>query len=325
MNGVSGVETGEPLTIFIIAGEPSGDAIGARLMAALEARTAGAVRFVGVGGERMAGEGLASIFPMSDISLFGAAEVLPKAPLIFRRIRQTVAAIRDHRPTLMILVPAMMQALIDHPAWPEIDFSCLRCVVTGSTTVPQPVLRAYLDRGIPIVQVYGSTETAPIVIHQRIAGAFDGAGSTGKAALHCEAEIRGPDGASLPPGENGEIVVRGPNIMTGYWNDPERTEQAVLRTDDSQWFRTGDNVYQDDDGYFFYVGRTDDIISSAGYRIGPQEVEKRADSPLRSSGERSSGRTGSGARGDRKKRSWYLPILTPRAAGGTSLLNFRTT
>ncbi len=181
----------------------------------------------------------------------------------------TVAAIRDHRPTLMILVPAMMQALIDHPAWPEIDFSCLRCVVTGSTTVPQPVLRAYLDRGIPIVQVYGSTETAPIVIHQRIADAFGGAGSTGKAALHCEAEIRGPDGASLPPGDNGEIVVRGPNIMTGYWNDPEATAE-VMR---DGWFHTGDVGYVDSAGNFHVVDRTKDVIISGSENIYPAEVE----------------------------------------------------
>lgn len=92
--GTPATKEGEPLTIFLIAGEPSGDAIGARLMAALKARTAGAVRFVGVGGERMAVEGLTSIFPMSDITLFGAAEVIPKVPLIFRRVREAVAAIR---------------------------------------------------------------------------------------------------------------------------------------------------------------------------------------------------------------------------------------
>ncbi len=104
MSGAPGAEEGGPLTIFIIAGEPSGDAIGARLMAALEARTAGGVRFVGVGGERMAGEGLASIFPMSDLSLFGAAEVIPKAPLIFRRVRETVAAIREARPVAVVSI-----------------------------------------------------------------------------------------------------------------------------------------------------------------------------------------------------------------------------
>jgi lipid-A-disaccharide synthase len=93
-----------PLTLFLIAGEPSGDAIGARLMAALKARTGGAVRFAGVGGERMASEGLASIFPMSDISLFGAAEIIPKVPLILRRVRETVAAIGEARPDAVVSI-----------------------------------------------------------------------------------------------------------------------------------------------------------------------------------------------------------------------------
>ncbi len=181
----------------------------------------------------------------------------------------TVATIRDRRPTLMILVPAMMQALIDHPAWPEIDFSSLRCIGTGSTTVPKSVLRTFLDRGIPIIQIYGSTETAPIVIHQRIADAYAGAGSTGKAALHCEAEIRGADGTKLAPGENGEIVVRGPNIMTGYWNDADATAE-VMR---DGWFHTGDVGHTDEDGNFHVVDRTKDVIISGSENVYPAELE----------------------------------------------------
>jgi fatty-acyl-CoA synthase len=181
----------------------------------------------------------------------------------------TVAAIRDHRPSLMILVPAMMQALIDHPSWPEIDFSCLRCIVTGSTTVPEPILRTYLDREVSVIQVYGSTETAPIVVHQRISDAYSTVGSTGKTALHCEAEIRDADGKRLPPGENGEIVVRGPNIMTEYWDDPDATAE-VLR---DGWFHTGDVGHTDGDGNFYVVDRTKDVIISGSENIYPAEVE----------------------------------------------------
>lgn len=90
--------------IFVIAGEPSGDAIGARLMAALKRETGGAVRFAGVGGARMAGEGLTSLFPMSDLTLFGLAEVLPKIKLVKGRIAQTVAAIRAARPDAVVTI-----------------------------------------------------------------------------------------------------------------------------------------------------------------------------------------------------------------------------
>lgn len=95
----------QPL-IFLTAGEPSGDYLGARLMTALKARTGGAVRFVGVGGERMAAEGLTSLFPMSDLSVFGLAEVLPKLPLIRRRIRETALAARDLSPDVMVMIDA---------------------------------------------------------------------------------------------------------------------------------------------------------------------------------------------------------------------------
>lgn len=91
-------------SIYLIAGEPSGDAIGGRLMDALIERTGGKLRFAGVGGARMAARGLESLFPMSDLSLFGAAEVLPKVPLILRRVRETVADIRAARPDAVVSI-----------------------------------------------------------------------------------------------------------------------------------------------------------------------------------------------------------------------------
>ena len=181
-----------------------------------------------------------------------------------------VAAIKTERPTLMILVPALMQALVDHPEWDNLDLSCLRCVNTGSTTVPQPLLRTYLDRGVAVTQVYGLTETAPIAIHQRIADAFSTAGSTGKPALHTEAKICDFDGNELPVGEKGEIVVRGPNVMIGYWNDPVATAEVL---DEDGWFRTGDIGHKDEDGNYFVDDRTKDVIISGSENIYPAEVE----------------------------------------------------
>lgn len=92
--------------VFLTAGEPSGDYLGARLMAALKRRTDGTVRFVGVGGERMAAEGLVSLFPMSDLTVFGIAELLPRLALIRRRIRETAQAARDLSPDIMVMIDA---------------------------------------------------------------------------------------------------------------------------------------------------------------------------------------------------------------------------
>lgn len=181
-----------------------------------------------------------------------------------------IAAIRDERPTLTILVPALMQALIDHPGWADLDIACLRCIDTGSTTVPAPLLDAYLARGVPVIQIYGLTETAPIAIAQRIDDAFVTRGSTGKPALHCEARICDADGNELPDGEKGEIVVRGPNVMIGYWNDPRATAEVL---DAEGWFRTGDVGHRDAGGNYYVDDRTRDVIISGSENIYPAEVE----------------------------------------------------
>ena len=100
-------------------------------------------------------------------------------------------------------------------------------------------------------------------------------GSMGRPLPGVEAGILCVDGILGGPGDEGELLIRSPNpqLMLGYWEDPDLTGQVMLRCNGSSWFRTGDNVRQDGDGYLFYIGRTDDIITSSGYRIGPQEVE----------------------------------------------------
>ncbi len=181
----------------------------------------------------------------------------------------TVRAIAEDGPTLMILVPALMAALMQHPAWPEIDFSRLRAINTGSTTIPMSLVDAYLDRGVPIIQVYGSTETAPIAIHQRIPDAWTTRGSTGRAALHCDARIVDPEGRPLGPGVRGEIVVRGPNVMTEYWNDPEASAEALR----GGWFHTGDIGHTDERGLYYVDDRVKDMIISGSENIYPAELE----------------------------------------------------
>ena len=181
----------------------------------------------------------------------------------------TVLAIREDRPTLMILVPALMAALQQHPAWDDIDFSSLRAINTGSTTIPMSLVDAYLDRDVPIIPVYGSTETAPIAIHQRIRDAWTTKGSTGRAALHCDARIVDPGGKPLGTDERGEIVVRGPNIMREYWDDPVATAEVLK----DGWFHTGDIGHTDAAGLFYVDDRVKDVIISGSENIYPAELE----------------------------------------------------
>ena len=181
----------------------------------------------------------------------------------------TVRVVAEEKPSLMILVPALMSALMAHPQWPALDLSPLRAINTGSTIVPMSLLDSYLDRGVPVIQVYGTTETAPIAIHQRIPDAWTTRGSTGRAALYCDARIVDAEGRTLGAGEKGEIVVRGPSIMTGYWNDPEATAE-VLR---DGWFHTGDIGHLDERGLFHVDDRLKDVIISGSENIYPAELE----------------------------------------------------
>ncbi len=134
----------------------------------------------------------------------------------------TLAAIGADRPTLVVLVPATIQALIEHPRWSATDVTSLRAVTTGSTLVPQVLVDAFTARGVPVMQVYGSTETCPIAVYTRIGGDISRAGSTGLPGLCCEARIVDEAGREVPHGIAGEVVVRGPNVFFEYWGNDRR-------------------------------------------------------------------------------------------------------
>jgi fatty-acyl-CoA synthase len=159
---------------------------------------------------------------------------------------------------------------MESPRWREADFSSLRMIVTGSTIVPEAFVRKVGARGVPVVQVYGSTETGPIAGYVRAQDWSRKAGSAGLPALHCELRVIDDQGRDLPSGQDGEILVRGPNVMTGYWNAPERTREAL----DDGWYRSGDIGHFDDDGYLYVASRKTELIISGGENVYPAEVER---------------------------------------------------
>ena len=182
-----------------------------------------------------------------------------------------LAACAADRPTLSLLVPAVMQALVSHPLWAAADLSSLRAVGAGSSDVSLALIEAFHARGVPVQQIYGATETAPIAIGQTREEALAAPGSIGRAALHAEARVVGPDGAPLPPGAEGEIEIRGPNLARGYWNAPEATLAAFR---DGGWFATGDVGRVDEEGRFWFTDRLKHVIISGGENIYPAEVER---------------------------------------------------
>ena len=182
----------------------------------------------------------------------------------------TLAAIAQARPTLTVWVPAIIQALSEHPQWAAADLSCLRAVTTGSTIVPPHLIARLTNREIPVLQVYGSTETCPIAVYTRLGGDLSRAGSTGLPGLCCEAMVIDDRGDELPAGRAGEIAVRGPQLFFEYWGNAAATREALH----DGWYRTGDIATRDADGYFWVHDRKKNMIISGGENVYPAEVER---------------------------------------------------
>ncbi|MBS0527993.1 MAG: AMP-binding protein [Proteobacteria bacterium] len=182
----------------------------------------------------------------------------------------TLKAIGEDRPTLTVLVPATIQAVSDHPTWASTDLSSLKAVSTGSQVVPPHLIERIVARGVPVLQVYGSTETCPIAIYTRLGGDTSRHETTGLAGLWCEALVVDDTGLELPPDTAGEIAVRGPNVFSEYWRNAEATREALR----DGWYRTGDVASRDANGYFIVRDRKKNMIISGGENIYPAEVER---------------------------------------------------
>ena len=186
------------------------------------------------------------------------------------RARGDARCDRARRPTLTVLVPATIQAMLEHPRWEATRLDSLRAVTTGSTQVPQRLVDAITQRGVPVLQMYGATETCPVAIYTRLSGDWRRAGSTGLPGLVCDAKIVDDAGSEVPPGTAGEVVVRGPNVFFEYWGNAQATAEALREG----WYHSGDIGTRDADGHFFIHDRKKNLIVSGGENIYPAEVER---------------------------------------------------
>jgi fatty-acyl-CoA synthase len=177
--------------------------------------------------------------------------------------------IARYRVTSMFGVPAMYDAMAAAPGWAGADTSSLRMLLCGGAPVPDATIRRYTDRGLTFIQGYGMTETAPGTLLLDAEHARSKAGSAGVPHFFTDVRVAGPAGGEAGPGERGEILVAGPNVMRGYWGQPEATA-AVLA---DGWLRSGDVGIADQDGYVSVVDRIKDVIISGGENIYPAEVE----------------------------------------------------
>jgi fatty-acyl-CoA synthase len=182
----------------------------------------------------------------------------------------TLAAIQVDKPSHTVLVPTTIQAVLQHPDWDKTDLSSLRAISTGSVTVPQNLIDAINRRGVPVLQVYGSTETCPLAVYTRLGGDLSHGNSTGLPGLHCEARIVDERGHDVPHCTAGEVVVRGPNVFFEYWGNAKATSEALR----DGWYHTGDIGTLDAEGYFHIHDRKKNVIISGGENIYPAEIER---------------------------------------------------
>ncbi len=188
-----------------------------------------------------------------------------------------MAAVQNERVSDVLLVPTMIQMLVDHPALSAYDVSSLKNIVYGAS----PISEALLDRATAALpnaqftQAYGMTELSPIatLLHwQEHIGDGRARGrhrAAGRAALGCEVRVVDASDKPVPRGTVGEIVARGDNVMMGYWQRPEETAAAIV----DGWMHTGDGGYMDEDGFIYVVDRVKDMIISGGENIYSVEVE----------------------------------------------------
>ena len=178
-----------------------------------------------------------------------------------------LALIGQRRATSFAAVPTMLQMMCEHPDWGAADLSSLRFVIYGGSPILEHVARAWLARGVVLQQGYGMTEAAPGVFMALPDGATSRPVSAGVPHFFTDVGLDLAEGESEPG--QGELLVRGPNVFSGYWNRPEETAQALT----DGWFRSGDVVRIDDDGWAYVLDRVKDLIISGGENIYPAEVE----------------------------------------------------
>ncbi len=189
------------------------------------------------------------------------------------------------RPTMSLLVPATLRAVIERSEFASTKLSSLKLLNAGSSTIPGSYIAAFHQRGVPVCQVYGATETGPVSIYLKKEDAMAHPGSAGRAGAGVQVRIVKPGGDGAHSGhaetdvaqdaDVGELWIRAPNLMAGYWKDPHNPSFL------DGWFRSGDLARVDDDGFYWVVGRSKDMIISGGENIYPAEIENiLADCPL---------------------------------------------
>jgi fatty-acyl-CoA synthase len=186
----------------------------------------------------------------------------------------TLKAVSSEKCTALYGVPTMFVGMLDHPDFATFDLSTLRTGIMAGAPCPIEVMKRVVSKMHmrEVTIAYGMTETSPVSFQSAVDDPLERRVSTvGRVHPHVEVKIIGDDGATLPPGQRGELCTRGYSVMQGYWADPERTAEAI---DADGWMHTGDLATIDTEGYCNIVGRVKDMVIRGGENVYPREVEE---------------------------------------------------
>lgn len=187
--------------------------------------------------------------------------------------KERLRLLAKHRVTVFCAPGTELSRLVNEDVG-GYDLSGLRRTVTaGEALNPAVAERWHAATGLRIDEAYGQTEALMVALNYPAEEVRYG--SMGLASPGSDLDVIGPDGGRLPVGQEGDLALRAPHpqLMLGYWKEPERLESCFAESPEGRWYLTGDRAERDPDGYLWYRGRSDDVINSAGYRIGPLEVE----------------------------------------------------
>lgn len=188
------------------------------------------------------------------------------------RTKLLLKAIRRPKPTFVPLVPTMYINILHHPDSQKMNLSSIKGCFSGSAPLPLDILKAFEQKtGAAVSEGFGMTESSPVT-HANPFSGLRKVGSIGIPLPDTESRVVDlEDGETeMPVGEAGELIIKGPQVMKGYWNKPEETAHALRKG----WLYTGDIARMDEDGYFFIVGRKKDMILSGGYNVYPRDIEE---------------------------------------------------
>lgn len=183
---------------------------------------------------------------------------------------RAAALLSEHKVQALFGVPLIFEAISRAPEFDNADLGSLRTAIVGGAAVAPALLQRWADKGVALRQIYGMTEAGGVATATLVSEAFDHPGTCGNGSIFTEMKVVRPDGTEADPGEEGEILLSGPGVTPGYWNDEESTA-AALR---DGWLHSGDLGTRDAEGRLQFVDRLKDLIITGGINISPVELER---------------------------------------------------